>query len=626
MKKEHQPKGAEEDGEAAGGEVENVDSNLSEGALEQEEAGGSDTDDENGEDSSSEEEEEVGVALQLPKRATRGQAYQRLVGDALRDDQEFWGHDTWAEEEEDADYICSEGEEVYEDIVDSDFDKAEEDSDSSAEEEEENKRKKGKRAGGRGAGEAGDIVEDDEELAQKRKKRNAYQDLWKKKQKQQEKQARAQATKDQKRVKGSRAPGGEEGDGDKRKTAVVQEKIGETSPQRRTRDSTRQHTQLVARRLEAEKALQQKRKTKKTAWSESGATFREPSLEEHLAEARLTEARNVASLVELQEKEEARKLRYVDMNKRVYKGDFDTYISWASWLIVGDAPAEEETAPVTDQSSSCPGTGAAGTKEEDKSGVGFNGQERGDKTEQESKEGAEAAPTEAGPEGVFKSGEVKGSATDKKEDSGGQKEKKDDEEAEDGGGDDYAMELRMFTDGKFPEIYHQQPLSPPPRFVCPISGLEAKYVDPLSGVRYATTHAFKCIREAYHCLREKQVYQALQDTKEMLDEYARSTEISAISTPQGLEHTVSFSTVSASDLCTSPTYSALSQNEKGTKRSLSASVHNAGAGLGELWMPGAEEAGERRRNKKPRGHSRGGRGRKVDGKEKNRRSHDSAGC
>lgn len=47
------------------------------------------------------------------------------MGEELEKDEKFWGHETWAEDAVDEDYICSEGEEQYIDSSDSDFDDTE---------------------------------------------------------------------------------------------------------------------------------------------------------------------------------------------------------------------------------------------------------------------------------------------------------------------------------------------------------------------------------------------------------------------------------------------------------------------------------------------------------------------
>jgi len=47
----------------------------------------------------------------------------------------------------------------------------------------------------------------------------------------------------------------------------------------------------------------------------------------------------------------------------------------------------------------------------------------------------------------------------------------------------------------FPNIPLQPPAKPKPSARCPITGLPARYKDPLSGVGYYDIHAFKILRE-----------------------------------------------------------------------------------------------------------------------------------
>ena len=75
-----------------------------------------------GEDSSSEEEaENVGVAMSLPKRGTRGKRFHAMVAEEAEADAAFWGQAAFQEaEEEDVDYVKTPDESA--DEVDSDFD------------------------------------------------------------------------------------------------------------------------------------------------------------------------------------------------------------------------------------------------------------------------------------------------------------------------------------------------------------------------------------------------------------------------------------------------------------------------------------------------------------------------
>ncbi|PFH34276.1 YL1 nuclear protein C-terminal domain-containing protein [Besnoitia besnoiti] len=703
---------------------------------EEEENEEEDSEGEDDEETSS-EEEEVGIALQLPARSTRGCSYQRLVGDALRNDQEFWNHSTW-EEEDDDDYNCSEGEEAYKDIIDSDFDAPEEEG-SSDEEGETGKKKRDDGEKRARRGEAGDIVEDDDERARKRQKRNAFQDLWKKKQQQQKRQEEAKKRKKdagrvgrdkQRRGRERASPGrrgrrggddepsegefpqessgGEKGErgqaeGRKRGEEAAKEKRrrkegegeaedgGSETSRRRTRDSTRQHTQCVARRLEEEEMHRRKKERKKRA-SAKGAggekekqggcsAFREPTLEEHLAEAKITEARNVASLMVIEEKEEARKLRYVDVKKNIYKGDFDSYISWASWLVVGDLPPSEEeehhapagatAAEEANRSPPSPGACSPGEQTlagaedapdkaapspkageaphvrreagESPEGGSQSASEAHRHTEKRTENGrgdwgpaAGSGVSEAGPasEALQKSarpreetadsgssgrkteGESEGGRREhgRTEAAEGEKEGKDDDA--EANFDDYAMEMRMFTDGKFPDIYHQQPLPERQVHICPVSGLEAKYLDPLTGVRYATTHAFKCVREAYHRLREQQLFQALAQAKQMLD--VKAEELGGGDAAGACAVTARASTSVAAKPEVPAPRAVSAQHAHRTSAGGGASAHSrransfAGVTAGDVWVP--EPAESKRGGRSRRGAkstARGGRGRKA---------------
>ena len=81
--------------------------------------------------SSSEEEEDVEAAiLSRGKRSTAGRRLTSLVGKAAEDDQAFWGHDTWNEDEGSENESFHESDEDPEqrvDAFDSDFDDSEDD-------------------------------------------------------------------------------------------------------------------------------------------------------------------------------------------------------------------------------------------------------------------------------------------------------------------------------------------------------------------------------------------------------------------------------------------------------------------------------------------------------------------
>ena len=86
-------------------------------------------------------------ALLQDKRKTRGLRINELVGEALEQDNAFYGHETWAEEESDDSYS---EEEIKPDVFDSDFNDTESDEDSE-DDEEEGKVRKAERSASRRA-------------------------------------------------------------------------------------------------------------------------------------------------------------------------------------------------------------------------------------------------------------------------------------------------------------------------------------------------------------------------------------------------------------------------------------------------------------------------------------------
>ena len=90
------------------------------------------------------------------KRATRGQRMNELVGEALDQDNAFYGHDTWDEEESDSSFS---EEEVKPDVFDSDFNDTEDDDDSDDDSEEEKTRKAERTAGKAGTTSGGKYKE-----------------------------------------------------------------------------------------------------------------------------------------------------------------------------------------------------------------------------------------------------------------------------------------------------------------------------------------------------------------------------------------------------------------------------------------------------------------------------------
>ena len=89
------------------------------------------------------------------KRSTRGLRINELVGEALEQDQAFYGHETWNEEESDSSFS---EEEVKPDEFDSDFNDTEDD-DNSDDDSEEEKTRKAERSAGRAAAGSGKYKE-----------------------------------------------------------------------------------------------------------------------------------------------------------------------------------------------------------------------------------------------------------------------------------------------------------------------------------------------------------------------------------------------------------------------------------------------------------------------------------
>ncbi|KAL8438835.1 hypothetical protein Efla_000753 [Eimeria flavescens] len=307
--------------------------------------GGEETDSEEGEETDSEEEEEeVGIALSLPKRSTRGKAYAKLVGEAQEKDSMFWGHDTWAEESEDEEYDAAaaaaaeeEEEQQEEPEVDSDFDAAEDDSSGSEQQHEEGSSSRRRK---------GDIVEDDDAAGgssrrQKNKAAAFYQQALKRKLQQQK---RKQQQQQQGGVGGPKGP-------------------PSPSPRRapNTRVTTRVQTEQVELQLKASRQQQQQQAAAAAASSSSSSKEQqqpEMTQEEHLLLADKTERETLEALHALQQHRELRQL-HKEWKGAAYKGPYEMLVSWASYLQVG--PPEEEAA---DAAAAAAGGGGAGAPAE----------------------------------------------------------------------------------------------------------------------------------------------------------------------------------------------------------------------------------------------------------------------
>lgn len=274
-------------------------SGESEGSNEGESEGSYDSSDEESFDEMS-----VGVALELPKRENRGKKYSQLVGEELERDAQFWNHDTWAEEEVDEDYNCSEGEEQYADQTDSDFDEPEEEEEVGEAEEVKEKRRHG-------------VYVDPAMVRNKKVRQAIYMRRAGK--------AKGEQVKKVKKVVVDEVSGGVEESQEPREVrATTRRRREEAQEQERSREAKR--PRVIPRR--APLALTQ---------------------EQLLEEARRTEEANTKSLQMLQAWEDERKLAY-SRKKSSYKGHYDIWICWNSLLsIVTPGKSGEAVQPIVEE-------------------------------------------------------------------------------------------------------------------------------------------------------------------------------------------------------------------------------------------------------------------------------------
>ena len=89
--------------------------------------------------------------------------------------------------------------------------------------------------------------------------------------------------------------------------------------------------------------------------------------------------------------------------------------------------------------------------------------------------------------------------------------------------DKYCRNFLVFTDTKsFPAAFFQKTKTPrPKKLFCPITGLPAKYIDPLTGTPYATPQAFKIIRNRYVSEGEEKCEKRLLQLSSWLEEKKR---------------------------------------------------------------------------------------------------------
>lgn len=94
----------------------------------------------------------------------------------------------------------------------------------------------------------------------------------------------------------------------------------------------------------------------------------------------------------------------------------------------------------------------------------------------------------------------------------------------------YCRNFLVFTDTTgFPDAYFPTRKPPKPkRTVCPVTGLPAKYIDPITGTPYATPQAFKIIRTRYVRSAEEKCEKRLIQLSSWLEEKKRKKKESRI--------------------------------------------------------------------------------------------------
>ena len=87
----------------------------------------------------------------------------------------------------------------------------------------------------------------------------------------------------------------------------------------------------------------------------------------------------------------------------------------------------------------------------------------------------------------------------------------------------YCRNFLVFTDTTaFPDAYFPTIKPPKPkRLVCPVTGLPAKYIDPITHTPYATPQAFKIIRTRYVRSAEEKCEKRLMQLSSWLEEKKR---------------------------------------------------------------------------------------------------------
>lgn len=94
----------------------------------------------------------------------------------------------------------------------------------------------------------------------------------------------------------------------------------------------------------------------------------------------------------------------------------------------------------------------------------------------------------------------------------------------------YCRNFLIFTDTrKFPSAYFPNKKPPKPtRLTCPITGLPAKYIDPVTETPYSTPQAFKIIRNRYISAEEEKCERRLLQLSSWLAEKKRKKQESRV--------------------------------------------------------------------------------------------------
>lgn len=255
----------------------------------------------------------------------------------------------------------------------------------------------------------------------------------------------------------------------------------DSSDQRSLRKSTLEVSEEYRRRFEEEEDL--RRKKKRYSSSRKQKPMRKLTQKEMLAEAKRTEIENLASL-EAYARLEAEKKK-VKEKKTVIQGPVIRFHSIAMPLI-------EELSDTNDKGS----THSSSTTSD---GAGIPPVQ------------IKQEPNEGNPSDGVTTNDTGNPKEQEKNNPVVSSEKM------------YCRNFLIFTDTKnFPSEFFpsSKPQRPRKRF-CPFTGLPAKYIDPLTGTPYATSQAFKIIRNRYVSESEQRCEKRLMQLSSWLEEKKR---------------------------------------------------------------------------------------------------------